>query len=102
MGTNSAIGCLRSDGEKVLQRRLRSEAAAEPWTEARSRKSVRLLEAASDVDDELAAFENRLEGGPSALPLLSPPTPTRVFEPVKVARSEWSDSRELKRSIDSL
>jgi len=100
MGTNSAMAAFDQMEEKVLQQEARSEAAAE-LAGADLESQFASLEGGSDVDDELAALKNRLEGGPSALPLLSADTPTPVLEPVKVAEVN-AELEELKRSIDKL
>lgn len=100
LGTNSAMAAFDQMEEKVLQQEARSEAAAE-LAGADLESQFASLEGGSDVDDELAALKNRLEGGSAALPMLAADTPTPVLEPVKVAEVN-AELEELKRSIDKL
>jgi phage shock protein A len=90
LGTNSAMAAFEQMEEKVLQQEARSQAAAE-LAGADLESQFASLEG-SEVDDELAALKNRLEGGHAATPQL---------EPVKAAEVD-AELEELKRSIDKL
>ncbi len=99
LGTNSAMAAFEQMEEKVLQQEARSQAAAE-LAGADLESQFASLEG-SEVDDELAALKNRLEGGPAATPLLAADSPTTLLEPVKAAEVD-AELEELKRSIDKL
>ena len=99
LGTNSAMAAFEQMEEKVLQQEARSQAAAE-LAGADLESQFASLEG-SEVDDELAALKNRLEGGHAATPLLAADSPTPQLEPVKAAEVD-AELEELKRSIDKL
>lgn len=80
LGTNSAMAAFEQMEEKVLQQEARSQAAAE-LAGADLESQFASLEG-SEVDDELAALKNRLEGWPCRHPAADgrephPPTGTR-------------------------
>jgi phage shock protein A len=79
LGTNSAMAAFEQMEEKVLQQEARSQAAAE-LAGADLESQFASLEG-SEVDDELAALKNRLEGGHAATPLLAADSPTPSWNP---------------------
>ncbi|MGB7565927.1 MAG: PspA/IM30 family protein [Prochlorococcaceae cyanobacterium] len=100
LGTNSAMAAFEQMEEKVLQQEARSQAAAE-LAGADLESQFASLEGGSDVDDELAALKNRLEGGAAAIPLPAADAPLPKLEPAKAAQVD-AELEDLKRSIDKL
>ncbi len=100
LGTNSAMAAFEQMEEKVLQQEARSQAAAE-LAGADLESQFASLEGGSDVDDELAALKNRLEGGAAAIPLPAANDPLPKLEPAKAAQVD-AELEDLKRSIDKL
>ncbi|MFM7171335.1 MAG: PspA/IM30 family protein [Cyanobium sp.] len=99
LGTNNAMAAFEQMEEKVLNLEARSQAAAE-LAGADLESQFAALEG-SDVDDELAALKQRLEGGPNPIQLPAPNGPIPQLEPVKAAEVD-AELQELKRSIDKL
>ncbi len=99
LSTNSSMAAFDQMEEKVLNMEARSQAAAE-LAGADLESQFAALEG-SNVDEELAALKNRLEGGdhPISLPLANGPAPQ--LEPVKVAEVN-AELEELRQSIDKL
>jgi phage shock protein A len=99
LGTNNAMAAFDQMEEKVLNLEARSQAAAE-LAGADLESQFAALEG-TDVDDELAALKQRLDGGanPIQLPAVNGPAPQ--LEPVKAAEVD-EELLELKRSIDKL
>jgi phage shock protein A len=85
--------------EKVLSLEARSQAAAE-LAGADLESQFAALEG-SDVDDELAALKQRLEGGANPIQLPAANGPVPQLEPVQAAEVD-AELQELKRSIDKL
>jgi phage shock protein A len=85
--------------EKVLSLEARSQAAAE-LAGADLESQFAALES-SDVDDELAALKQRLEGGANPIQLPAPNGPVPQLEPAQAAEVD-AELQELKRSIDKL
>ncbi|MEB3235216.1 MAG: PspA/IM30 family protein [Cyanobacteriota bacterium] len=99
LGTNTSMAAFERMEEKVEALEARSQAAAE-LAGADLESQFMALEGGNDVDDELAALKNRLEGGAAAsLPAAHGPAPQ--LEAVKVAEVD-AELEELKRSIDKL
>lgn len=99
LNTNSSMAAFDQMEEKVLNMEARSQAAAE-LAGADLESQFAALEG-SNVDEELAALKNRLEGGktPISLPMEGGPAPQ--LEPVKVAEVN-AELEELRQSIDKL
>ncbi|MFM7549311.1 MAG: PspA/IM30 family protein [Cyanobacteriota bacterium] len=91
LGTNSAMAAFERMEEKVQTLEARSQAAAE-LAGADLESQFAALEAAPEVDDELAAMKQRLSGAPA---------PVARLEPVKVTEVD-TELEQLKRSIDRL
>jgi phage shock protein A len=85
--------------EKVLNLEARSQAAAE-LAGADLESQFAALEG-TDVDDDLAALKQRLEGGQTPIQLPAANGPAPQLEPVKAAEVD-AELLELKRSIDKL
>lgn len=81
VGTNNAISAFERMEEKVLQLEAQSEAIAELASDDLEKRFVALGEA-DEIDAELAAMKNQLQGGtaPSALPSSQPATPKPELE----------------------
>jgi phage shock protein A len=86
--------------EKVLQQEARSQAAAE-LAGADLESQFAALEGADDVDDELAALRNRLEGGATPVSLPAPDAEPPKLQPQQ-EKEVSADLEELRRSIDRL
>ena len=99
LGTNNAMAAFEQMEEKVLSLEARSQAAAE-LAGADLESQFAALES-SDVDDELAALKQRLEGGANPIQLPAPNGPVPQLEPAQVAEVD-AELQELKRSIDKL
>ncbi|MFN9546540.1 MAG: PspA/IM30 family protein [Cyanobacteriota bacterium] len=99
LGTNSAMAAFDQMEDKVLTLEARSQAAAE-LAGADLESQFAALES-SDVEDELAALKQRLEGGPNPIQLPATGGPAPQLEPVKAAEVD-AELQELKRSIDKL
>jgi phage shock protein A len=99
LGTNSSMAAFDQMEEKVLAMEARSQAAAE-LAGADLESQFAALEG-SNVDEELAALKNRLEGGsnPISLPAANGAVPQ--LQPVQVAEVD-AELEQLKRSIDKL
>jgi phage shock protein A len=99
LSTNTSMAAFDQMEEKVLNMEARSQAAAE-LAGADLESQFAALEG-SNVDEELAALKNRLEGGdhPISLPAANGPAPQ--LEPVKVAEVN-AELEELRKSIDKL
>lgn len=100
LGTNTSMAAFERMEEKVEALEARSQAAAE-LAGADLESQFLALEGGNDVDDELAALKNRLEGGPAAAELPPAHGPAPQLAPVKVAEVD-AELEELKRSIDKL
>jgi len=100
LGTNTSMAAFERMEEKVEALEARSQAAAE-LAGADLESQFLALEGGNDVDDELAALKNRLEGGPAAAVLPAASGPVPQLEPAKVAEVD-AELEELKRSIDKL
>ena len=100
LGTNTAMTAFEQMEEKVLQQEARSQAAAE-LAGADLESQFAALEGADDVDDELAALRNRLEGGAAAVSLPAPGAEPLKLEPQQ-EKEVSADLEELRRSIDRL
>ena len=100
LGTNTSMAAFERMEEKVEALEARSQAAAE-LAGADLESQFLALEGGNDVDDELAALRNRLEGSPAAAGLPAANGPAPQLEPVKVAEVD-AELEELKRSIDKL
>ncbi|MCP4974221.1 MAG: PspA/IM30 family protein, partial [Prochlorococcus sp.] len=109
LGTNSAMAAFERMEDKVQSLEASSQAAAE-LAGADLESQFAALEGGDDVDDELNALRQRLQGGAEAVAL--PPAEEaaskenqassgQVLEAVKVAEVD-ADLEELKRSIDKL
>ncbi|MEY4353013.1 MAG: hypothetical protein RLZZ609_1254 [Cyanobacteriota bacterium] len=99
LGTNNAMAAFEQMEEKVLSLEARSQAAAE-LAGADLESQFAALEG-SDVDDELAALKQRLEGGANPIQLPAANGPVPQLEPVQAAEVD-AELQELKRSIDKL
>jgi phage shock protein A len=99
LGTNNAMTAFDQMEEKVLNLEARSQAAAE-LAGADLESQFAALEG-TDVDDELAALKQRLEGGDTPIQLPAANAPAPQLEPVKAAEVD-AELLELKRSIDKL
>jgi phage shock protein A len=99
LGTNSAMAAFDQMEEKVLNLEARSQAAAE-LAGADLQSQFAALEG-TDVDDELAALKQRMEGGASPIQLPAANGPAPLLEPVKAAEVD-AELEELRRSIDKL
>jgi phage shock protein A len=99
LGTNNAMAAFEQMEEKVLSLEARSQAAAE-LAGADLESQFAALES-SDVDDELVALKQRLEGGANPIQLPAPNGPVPQLEPAQVAEVD-AELQELKRSIDKL
>jgi phage shock protein A len=99
LSTDSSMAAFERMEEKVLTMEARSQAAAE-LAGADLESQFAALEG-SDVDDELAALRNRLEGGKTPIALPADNAPAPQLEPVKVAEVD-AELEELRRSIDRL
>ncbi|MFN9631013.1 MAG: PspA/IM30 family protein [Cyanobacteriota bacterium] len=99
LGTNNALAAFEQMEEKVLNLEARSQAAAE-LAGADLESQFAALEG-SNVDDELAALKQRLEGGSNPIQLPQANGPVPQLEPVKAAEVD-AELLELKRSIDKL
>ena len=99
LGTNNAMAAFDQMEEKVLNMEARSQAAAE-LAGADLESQFAALEG-SDVDDELAALKQRLEGGVTPIQLPAANGPAPQLEPVQAAEVD-AELLELKRSIDKL
>jgi phage shock protein A len=99
LGTNNAMAAFEQMEEKVLSLEARSQAAAE-LAGADLESQFAALES-SDVDDELAALKQRMEGGVNPIQLPAPNGPVPQLEPAQVAEVD-AELQELKRSIDKL
>lgn len=99
LGTNSSMAAFDQMEEKVLAMEARSQAAAE-LAGADLESQFAALEG-SNVDEELAALKNRMEGGsnPISLPAANGAVPQ--LQPVQVAEVD-AELEQLKRSIDKL
>jgi phage shock protein A len=100
LGTNSAMAAFDQMEEKVLQQEARSQAAAE-LAGVNLESQFAALESGNDVDDELAALRNKLQGTPAPTALPAPEAPMPKLEPVKPAVVD-AELEDLKRSIDKL
>ena len=99
LGTNNAMAAFEQMEERVLSLEARSQAAAE-LAGADLESQFAALEG-SDVDDELAALKQRLEGGANPIQLPAANGPVPQLEPVQAAEVD-AELQELKRSIDKL
>jgi phage shock protein A len=99
LGTNNALAAFEQMEEKVLNLEARSQAAAE-LAGADLESQFAALEG-SNVDDELAALKQQLEGGSNPIQLPQANGPVPQLEPVKAAEVD-AELLELKRSIDKL
>ena len=99
LGTNNAMTAFDQMEEKVLNLEARSQAAAE-LAGADLESQFAALEG-SDVDEELAALKQQMEGGQTPIQLPAANAPAPQLEPVKAAEVD-AELLELKRSIDKL
>jgi phage shock protein A len=99
LGTNSSMAAFDQMEEKVLAMEARSQAAAE-LAGADLESQFAALEG-SDVDDELAALKNRLEGTAPAIALPGEGGAVPQLEPAKAAEVD-AELEALRRSIDKL
>jgi phage shock protein A len=99
LGTNNAMAAFDQMEEKVLNLEARSQAAAE-LAGADLESQFAALEG-TDVDEELAALKQRMEGGSTPIQLPAANGPVPQLEPVKAAEVD-AELQELKRSIDKL
>lgn len=95
MGTRSAMGAFERMEEKVLQMEARSQAAAE-LAGADLESQFAMLEAGSDVDDELAAMKAQLISGST-----QSNCPSSDSSNLKDAAFD-AELEELKRQLDQL
>jgi phage shock protein A len=100
LSTTTSMAALERMEEKVEALEAQSQAAAE-LAGADLESQFMALEGGNDVDDELAALKNRLEGGAAAVSLPPANGPAPQLEPVQVAEVD-AELEELKRSIDKL
>jgi len=100
LSTNSSMAAFDQMEEKVLQQEARSQAAAE-LAGVNLESQFAALESGNDVDDELAALRNKLQGTPAPTALPAPEAPMPKLEPVKPAVVD-AELEDLKRSIDKL
>ncbi|MFZ9228937.1 MAG: PspA/IM30 family protein [Prochlorococcaceae cyanobacterium] len=100
LSTNTSMAAFERMEEKVEALEAQSQAAAE-LAGADLESQFMALEGGNDVDDELAALKNRLEGGAAAVSLPPANGPAPQLEPVQVAEVD-AELEELKRSIDKL
>jgi phage shock protein A len=99
LGTNNAMTAFDQMEEKVLNLEARSQAAAE-LAGADLESQFAAVEG-SDVDEELAALKQQMEGGQTPIQLPAANAPAPQLEPVKAAEVD-AELLELKRSIDKL
>jgi phage shock protein A len=99
LGTNSSMAAFDQMEEKVLNLEARSQAAAE-LAGADLESQFAALQG-TDVDDELAALKQRLEGGATPIQLPAANGPVPQLQPVQAAEVD-AELEELKRSIDKL
>jgi phage shock protein A len=99
LGTDNAMAAFERMEEKVQTLEARSQAAAE-LAGADLESQFAALQG-SDVDDELAALRNRIEGNPEPIALPAEGGPAPQLEPAQVAQVD-AELEELKRSIDKL
>ena len=109
LGTNSAMAAFDRMEDKVQALEASSQAAAE-LAGADLESQFAALEGGNDVDDELSALRQRLEGGAKAVALPAAETSSLQeskdatgpeVEAVKVAEVD-AELEELKRAIDKL
>ncbi|MBM5797203.1 MAG: PspA/IM30 family protein [Cyanobacteria bacterium M_surface_7_m2_040] len=100
LSTNTSMAAFERMEEKVEALEAQSQAAAE-LAGADLESQFMALEGGNDVDDELAALKNRLEGGAAAVSLPPAGGPAPQLEPVQVAEVD-AELEQLKRSIDKL
>ena len=109
LGTNSAMAAFDRMEDKVQALEASSQAAAE-LAGADLESQFAALEGGNDVDDELSALRQRLEGGAEAVALPAGETSSLQaskdatgpeVEAVKVAELD-AELEELKRAIDKL
>ncbi|MEC7382388.1 MAG: PspA/IM30 family protein [Cyanobacteriota bacterium] len=109
LGTNSAMAAFDRMEDKVQALEASSQAAAE-LAGADLESQFAALEGGNDVDDELSALRQRLEGGAEAVALPAAETSSLEeskdanrpeVEAVKVAEVD-AELEELKRAIDKL
>ncbi len=108
MGSNSAMAAFDRMEDKVQALEASGQAAAE-LAGADLESQFAALEGGNDLDDELSALRQRLQGGAEAValpecesaPKLNSQEPAENIEKVKVEEVD-ADLEELRRSIDKL